>query len=191
MNQPPNRVVIAVFKPGNRRRVDNYCAAAMAAGWGVTVLLADGVCWAKQWTLPEGVDVVSLRDDERRIPDVWLYNAAVERVPGAVLRRAARLPGPLGKAFKFAGRAHRRLSGALRRRVFWPLYGVRRPRTVRRLAMRHVDRLDLGSATRLVIGDLTAVPFGWRIAQRHRDLEVTTAFDTNLLTSTALADTAV
>jgi hypothetical protein len=68
---------------------------------------------------------------------------------------------------------------------------VRRPRTVRRLAMRHVDRLDLGSATRLVIGDLTAVPFGWQIAQLHPDLEVTTAFDTNLLTSTALADTAV
>jgi hypothetical protein len=191
MNQPPNRVVIAVFKPGNRRRVDNYCAAAMSAGWDVTVLLADGVCWAKQWTLPDGVEVVSLRDDERRIPDVWLYHAAVERLPGGLLRRAARLPGPLGKSFKFAGRVHRRGSGALRRRVFWPLYGVRRPRTVRRLAMRHVDRLDLGSATRLVIGDLTAVPFGWQIAQLHPDLEVTTAFDTNLLTSTALADTAV
>jgi hypothetical protein len=190
MNQPPNRVVIAVFKPGNRRRVDNYCAAAMAAGWDVTVLLADGVCWAKQWTLPEGVEVVSLRDDERRIPDVWLYNTAVERVPGGVLRRAARLPGALGKAFKLAGRAHRRLSGGLRRRIFWPLYGMRRPRTVRRLAMRRVDTLDLGSATRLVIGDATAVPFGWRIAQRHRELEVTTAFDTNVLSSAEPAQTA-
>lgn len=190
MNRPPNRVVIAVFKPGNRRRVDNYCAAAMAAGWDVTVLLADGVCWSKPWTLPDGVEVVSLREDERRIPDVWLYNAALERLPGGVLRRAARLPGPLGAAARLAGRAHRRLAGALRRRLFWPLYGLRRPRTVRRLAMRRLDRIDLGSAARLVIGDATAVPFGWRIAQMHRELEVTTAFDTARLTAAALADTA-
>ena len=123
MNQDGDRVVIAVFKPGGMKRVVRYCRAALEAGWEVRVLLADGHCWAKRWKLPPGVEVVSLREAERAVPVPWLYTAAVERVPGGLLHRAARLPGPLGRPFGFAARAHRRVAGALRRRVFWRVYG--------------------------------------------------------------------
>ncbi len=183
MNQDGDRVVIAVFKPGGMKRVVRYCRAALEAGWEVRVLLADGHCWAKRWKLPPGVEVVSLREAERAVPVPWLYTAAVERVPGGLLHRAARLPGPLGRPFGFAARAHRRVAGALRRRVFWRVYGWWRPRTLRRLAMRRTDRLGLASARRLIVADDAAVPFGWRAAGRFPELEVTTAFDAEALTA--------
>lgn len=182
MSETSGRVVVAVFKPGGMKRVVRYCRTAVEAGWDVRVLLADGHCWAKHWRLPPGVTVVSLREAERAVPVPRLYTAAVERLPGGLLHRAARLPGPLGRSFGAAARAHRRLAGALRRRVFWRVYGWWRPRTLRRLAMRRTDRLGLDSARRLIVADDAAVPFGWRAAGRFPDLEVTTAFDTDALT---------
>lgn len=168
-------VVVVVFSGGPVRRVNRFIEAAAAEGARVTVLTAEGgQAWARAEALHPAARSVSIGPDENRRPFVRLYLACVERGPGALLRRAGdRLPGAPGKAFRKAAAAHAKAARLCRRRLFWPVYRAFRGRALRRIALRRVAELDLDRAERVVIVDDAAVPFGWTLARRRPDLEVT------------------
>ncbi|WP_030155810.1 hypothetical protein [Glycomyces sp. NRRL B-16210] len=167
-------VVVVVFSGGPVGRVNRFIESAAAEGVAVTVLTAEGgQAWTRAEALHPAARSVSIGPGENRRPFVRL-SLALERGPGALLRRAgARLPGAPGKALGKAASAHAKAARLCRRRLFWPVYRVFRGRALRRLALRRVGDLGLDRAERVVIVDDAAVPFGWTLARRRPDLEVT------------------
>lgn len=174
----PERVVVVLFRSGGVKRVNAYAADVAARGVRVTALVADGQGWNHAPPLHPDVEVYSLRRAENRGPILWTYVTLVERIPGGILRRLEeRLPGPLGRAAHVAARAHRKAAGVLRKRVFWPVYRPLRSHVLRRRALRRLDALDLDTAARVVCADESTIPFGWSLARRRPDLEVTRALN--------------
>jgi hypothetical protein len=180
----PERVVVVAFGSGAVKRVNNYANDIGEHGVRVTALVADGQGWARALALHPSIEVCSLGRAENRLPLLWAYVALVERLPGGLLRRLqSGLPGPLGRAAGLARRVHRKIAGKLRKHVFWRLYRPLRSHAMRRLALRRLAALDLPTASRVVCADESAIPFGWSLARRFPDLEVTRAMD-----STRFAD---
>lgn len=177
----PERVVVVLFRSGAVRRVNDYAAHLDRRGVAVTALVADGQGWGHAPPLHPSVEVYSLGRTENRKPLLWTYVTLVERVPGGVLRRLReRLPGPLGRAAGFAERAHRKIAGKLRKHLFWRVYRPLRSHAMRRLALRRLDALRLDTAVRVICADESTIPFGWTLARRRPDLEVTRALDSSV-----------
>jgi hypothetical protein len=172
------REVAVVFKKGVLPRLNEYLAEVAPRGVEVTVLVANGPGWRKAEKVDGRAKVLSIGRRENRQPGVWLYLMVVERAPRAVLKRLEnRLPGKAGRAFGRARRIHRKAAGKLRTWVFWPVYRPLRPQAMRRIAGRRLDALDLARADRVFIVDEAAVPFGWMLANRFPELEVTRLLD--------------
>jgi hypothetical protein len=172
------REVIAVFRRGAVKRVNEYAEAVCPRGVELTVLVADGQGWRKARKLDPRVEVLSLSRAENRVPPVWAFETLVVRAPRGVLKRVERrVPGRAKGAVKRVRRVHTRTVEWIRRRLFWPPHRTVRPQLLRRLAWRRLDALDLASARRVMIADEWAVPFGWKLANRYPDLEVTRSVD--------------
>ncbi|MCC3762795.1 hypothetical protein K3N28_06880 [Glycomyces sp. TRM65418] len=177
----PERVVVVLFRSGAVKRVNDYAADLIRRGVAVTALVADGQGWGRALPLHPGIEVYSLGRTENRNPLLWTYVALVERLPGGVLRRLReRLPGPLGRAAGFAERVHRKIAGKLRKHLFWPVYRPLRSQAMRRLALRRLDALRLDGVARVICADESTIPFGWALARRRPDLEVTRALDSSV-----------
>jgi hypothetical protein len=176
--RPPREIAVA-FKKGVVPRLNDYIAEVAPRGVEVVVLVANGPGWRKAPKVDGRAEVFSLGRRENRQPGVWLYMLIAERIPRAILRRLeARLPGKAGRAAGRLRRIHRKMSGKLRKWVFWPVYRPLRPQALRRIAERRTDALGLDRADRVLIVDEGAVPFGWMLANRHPELEVTRVLDT-------------
>jgi hypothetical protein len=174
---PAGRVVVVAFRKAAVSRVNGYIDYLLSRGVPVTVLIADGQGWRQAERLDPRAEVLSLGRRENRQPLVWIYTILVERGPSAVLRRAARLPGKAGGAGHRLVRVHARAVRLIRKWFFWRTYKVVRGHSLRRLALRRLEPLHLDEAQRVVIADTAAVPFGWTLARRRPDLEVTRAMD--------------
>ncbi|WP_344488247.1 hypothetical protein [Glycomyces endophyticus] len=173
----PDRVVVVAFRKAAVARVNGYLDYLLSRGVRVTVLVGDGQGWKQADRFDPRAEVLSLARRENRRPFVWTYTLLVERGPGGVLRRAARLPGPAGGAGRRLVRAHAKAVRLIRKWFFWRGYKAVRGHSLRRLALRRLEPLRLDDATRVVIADTAAVPFGWSLARRRPGLEVTRAMD--------------
>ncbi|RRR97682.1 hypothetical protein [Glycomyces terrestris] len=171
------RIVVVAFRKAAVPRVNGYLDYLLSRGVPVTVLVADGQGWKQAPRFDPRAEVLSLARRENRQPFVWTYTLLVERGPGGVLRRAARLPGPAGGAGRRLVRAHAKAVRLIRKWFFWRGYKAVRGHSLRRIALRRLEALRLEDARRVVIADTAAVPFGWSLARRRPDLEVTRAMD--------------
>ncbi|GAA1682954.1 hypothetical protein GCM10009830_32670 [Glycomyces endophyticus] len=172
------REVAVVFKKGVLPRVNAYLREVAPRGVEVTVLVANGPGWRKAEKVDGRAEVLSIGRRENRQPGVWIYMMVVERAPRAVLKRLEhRLPGKAGRAAGRARGIHRKAAAKIRKYVFWPVYRPLRPQALRRIAGRRVEALGLDRVDRVCIVDEGAVPFGWMLANRYPDLEVTRLLD--------------
>jgi hypothetical protein len=175
---PPERVLAVAFSTSAVQRVNRYAANVAVHGVAVAALVSDGQGWSRAAPLHPLVEAYSLGRAENRKPLLYAYVALVERLPGGALRRLeARLPGPFGRAAGRGRRVHRKVAGKLRKHVFWRVYRPLRPRAMRRLALRRLDALDLGTVSKVICVDEASVPFGWALTRRYPDLAVTRALD--------------
>ncbi|WP_051393340.1 hypothetical protein [Glycomyces arizonensis] len=174
----PEREVVVVFRKAAVERVNAYADYACSRGVDLTVVAADGQGWKNAPPFDPRVRVRSLARLENTGPGVWTYCMLVERAPQSLLRRLrSRLPGRAGRAAEKLRRLHRRIAGKLRRHVFWPVYRPLRPQSVRRRARRSLPGLGFEAATRVIVADEAAVPFGWMLTRRYPGLEVTRTLD--------------
>lgn len=167
----PKRVVVLLFGNGAIKRTNDYAFQMARRGVKVQAVVADGQGWKRAPTLHPAVEVYSLAQQENRQPLLWLYEALVERLPAAVLRRLdGKVPGA-----GFARRAHRKAVGFCRRNVFWRVYRPFRHQVLRGMALRRLQRLEVGHADVVVCPDPATIPLGWSLAKRHPLPEVTRA----------------
>jgi hypothetical protein len=180
---PPGRVLMVAFNTSSVRRVNRFAWNVGVHGVEVTALVADGQGWARAEPVRPDVEVLSLGRAENSKPLVFAYVALVERLPGGLLRRLEdALPGPLGRAAGLGRKAHRKIAGKLRKHVFWRIYRPLRGHALRRLALRRLDALNLSAVSKVICVDEATVPFGWALARRFPDLEVTRAINTAVYT---------
>lgn len=159
----PERVVVLLFGNGAIKRTNDYAWQMARRGVRVQAVVADGQGWRRAPKLHPSVEVYSLAGPENRQPLLWLYETLVERAPAAVLRRLdGKVPGA-----GLARRVHRKAAGFCRRNVFWRVYRPFRHQALRAIALRRIDRLDIGAADHVVCPDPAAVPLAWSIAKRH------------------------
>jgi hypothetical protein len=83
----------------------------------------------------------------------------------------------LDAALDVAGRAQKRVSHGVHRKLFWPAFRAVRPWLLVRYGRDRVEALDLAGADRIVAADTPAVPLAWRLARRYPDVRATTALD--------------
>lgn len=153
-------------------RVADDAGFLLARGARVVLVTVNAAAW--DGMLAEGVEIVELREGEGRHPLPRGERALLFVLPGAVLRVLGRLlPARAAVAVTALHGAWDRVARTLHERLFLRGYGVLRPLLLSRVARREVlPRVDLDQVDQVVVVDVPAVPFGWRLARRRPGLDV-------------------
>ncbi|MFE9201839.1 hypothetical protein [Micromonospora sp. NPDC007230] len=168
------------YRPSDR--VLAYAAQLSELGVRVDLVVPDRTNLDEIPTAP-GVRVHPVMPEEKDLPIRRAERFVIYRVPGRALSGMRRVTGryrvtrPIDAALALAGRGHGKLAKGFHQRLFIPFYRQARPWLLARRAGATVRRLDVGSADRIVAGDVSAVPLGWRLARRYRQIPATTAMD--------------
>jgi glycosyltransferase involved in cell wall biosynthesis len=178
------RLVLIAIGPGRPTALASFTQAVSARGYQVDVLTADATM-AKRVGGNGKVRVHSVEAAERRGLLLSIERLLLFKVPGkaiamamALARRRSVLWPEL--AVLRLQRFHRRVAGAVDRRLFKPCYDVVRPLIMWRIVRRHVlPKLELEKTSRVVISHNSGVTAGWRLARRHPHLTVTTSMSTS------------
>jgi hypothetical protein len=165
------------------RAVRNYTTFLLARGIDADVITVNPEPW-QEVELDPRVRLLTLREGEGRHPLPRTERVLVFRLPRAmfgVLHLVRRLPGIGGPADRVVGAVERvqlRCSQAFHDTVFVRFYRLLRPWLLWRISRRQVLRqVDWNGTEQVVICDSHAIPIGWHLARRHKDLHVAFELD--------------
>ena len=177
------RVVVLALSYRPQKRVLHYVSELAAAGVDVDLVLAESKS-TENLSLDPRVRVSTVFDAELRDVPLRRYERAlVSRLPAKAIGKARSFtlnrggPGAVHRSLEVAGRAQRRVSRTVHRKLFWPVFRAVRPWVLVRYGRGRVEALDLAGADRIVAADAPAVPLAWRLARQYPQLRATTALD--------------
>jgi hypothetical protein len=173
-------VVVLALSYRPQKRVLHYVSDLAAAGVDVDLVLAEAKS-TENVSLDPRVRVSTVFGAELRDVALRRYERAlVLHLPAKVVGKARSMAASRSAARRtldIAGRAQRRVSRAVHRKLFWPAFQSVRPWLLVRYGRERVEALDLAGADRIVAADTPAVPLAWRLARRYPNVRATTALD--------------
>ena len=177
-------MVVLAFSYRPHKRVLDYVSELAAAGVDVELVLAETKS-TEHLSLDPRVRVSTIFGAELRDVALRRYeHALVQRLPARVIGKARSMTA-LHRTLDIVGRAQRRVSRGVHRKLFWPAFRAVRPWLLVRYGRGRVEALDLAGVDRIVAADTPAVPLAWRLARRYPDVVATTALDQQPYVSSA------
>jgi hypothetical protein len=173
-------VVVLALNYRPQKRVLHYVSELAAAGVEVDLVLAESKS-TENVSLDSRVRVSTIFGAEDRDVALRRYERAlVLELPAKAIGKARSMTADvnaLHQALDIVGRAQRRVSRGVHRKLFWPAFRAVRPWLLVRYGRDRVKALDLAGADRIVAADTPALPLAWRLARRYPDVRATTALD--------------
>jgi hypothetical protein len=173
-------VVVLALSYRPQKRVLHYVSDLAAAGVEVELVLAETKS-AENLSLDSRVRVSTIFETEGGDMALRRYERVlVQQLPAKAIGKARSMTAGLKavhRALGIAGRAQRRVSRGVHRKLFWPAFRAVRPWLLVRYGRDRVEAFDLACADRIVAADTPAVPLAWRLARRYPDVRATTALD--------------